>query len=109
MYNSETEVLFPLRFAEELVDLRDDEWKKLVKFIISDQASRTDRVAFILFMVRLNGCVGCNADSYRAMRGCITCARLAIKRYKSGDDDLIHVFEQAKNEIVSFYAKKNFD
>ena len=106
MYNSETEILFPLRLASVLSDLRGDDWRSLTEQVSGGKATRSEKIAFVLMMIRLNGCVGCNADSYRAMRGCAACARLTIRRYRNSDQELMHLYEQARNEAEIFIAKQ---
>jgi hypothetical protein len=106
MYNSETEILFPLRLASVLSDLRGDDWRLLTEQVSGGNATRSEKIAFVLMMIRLNGCVGCNADSYRAMRGCSACARLTIRRYRNSDQELMHLYEQARNEAEIFIAKQ---
>lgn len=105
MYNSDTELLFPLRVAESLGTMRDDEWQDLVEQVISPNAELIDQMGFVLMMVRLDGCVGCNADSFRAMKGCTLCARQNIRRYRGSDENLVELFQQAKNEVISFLEK----
>jgi hypothetical protein len=109
MYNSETEILFPLRLASVLSDLRGDDWKLLTEQVSGGMATRSEKIAFVLMMIRLNGCIGCNADSYRAMRGCAACARLTIRRYRNSDHELLHLYEQAKNDAEIFIAKQTND
>ncbi len=99
MYNSDTEVIFPLRAVPFLKGLRGPEWDQLIDFILSDQVKQQEQLAFILMVVRLVGCSGCNADSFRAMRGCTKCAQQSIKRYRGEDQDLIKLYEKTKQEI----------
>jgi len=106
MYNSETEVLFPLRFSSALADLRDEGWKSLVENVNSSQAPRVVKIGFILMMVRLNGCIGCNADSYRAMKGCTACARQTIRRFRNSEQELLNLYEQARLEAEHFLEKQ---
>ena len=68
-------------------------------------AEETSQVAFSLMMVRLGGCAGCNADSFRAMRGCTHCAQLTIKRYKGSDEDLIQLFAVAHDDVNEYLSK----
>ena len=56
----------------------------------------------MLMMVRLNGCVGCETDSYRAMRGCAACAQQTLRRYKGDDEELLAAFEQALADVRKF-------
>ena len=106
MYNSETEILFPLRLAIFLSDLRGDDWRSLVERVSGNNATRAEKIAFVLMMVRLNGCIGCNADSYRAMRGCSACAHQTIRRYRNSDLELMHLYEQARADAENFIAKQ---
>lgn len=105
MYNSDTELIFPMRVTPTLAFLRDDEWRQLVERVSSSQAPVVDKLAFVLMMVRLNGCVTCNADSFRAMRGCTLCARQAVRRFRGSDQDLIAQFKQSRQEIEKHLEK----
>jgi hypothetical protein len=105
MYNSDTEVVFPLRVVPSLKGLRGPEWDHLIDSVLAEDASQIDQLAFVLMIVRLVGCSGCNADSFRAMRGCTKCAQQSIKRFRGDDTDLIRLFEKAKQEFIS--NKKN--
>lgn len=101
MYNSDTEVLFPLRAIPELRGIRGSEWDNLIELIISDQVKEIEKLAFVLMIVRLVGCGGCNSDSFRAMRGCTKCAQQSIRRFRGEDIDLIKLYEKAKIEIMN--------
>lgn len=107
MYNSDTELLFPLRVASSLSSMRGAEWQALIERVASPQAELSDQMGFVLMMVRMDGCVGCNADSFRAMKGCTLCARQNIRRFRGNDKDLIELFQQAKREVDLFFDKKN--
>lgn len=101
MYNSDTEVIFPLRAVPFLKGIRGPEWDQLIDYILSDQVKQIEQLAFILMVVRLVGCSGCNADSFRAMRGCTKCAQQSIKRYRGDDQDLLNLFEKTKLEVLN--------
>jgi hypothetical protein len=101
MYNSDTEVLFPLRSIPELRGIRGPEWDKLIELILSDQVEEIEQLAFVLMIVRLVGCSGCNSDSFRAMRGCTKCVQQSIRRFRGEDQDLIKLYEKAKTEIAN--------
>lgn len=105
MYNSDTEILFPLRVVPSLADARSAEWQALTERISNPDASRAEKIGFVLMMIRLNGCIACNADSFRAMRGCTQCARQTLRRFRSPDKDLLELFEAAKVEAEQFLAK----
>lgn len=102
MYHSDTEILFPMRVAPNLGDLRERKWRRLVKKVTNAKDASINQLAFSLLLIRLNGCMTCHTGSYRAMRGCTICATQVIKRFKGDDDDLLYHFEQAKVDISRF-------
>jgi len=107
MYNSDTEILFPLRVAGNLSDLRGPEWSSLVDRIGEPTASKSEKIGFVLMMIRLNGCIACNADSFRAMRGCTQCTRQTIRRYRSADNELLDLFHSAVVEAEQYILKQD--
>jgi hypothetical protein len=56
----------------------------------------------MLMMIRLNGCLECETDSYRAMRGCDACALQTLRRYKGSDSDLLNKFDEALQDIREY-------
>jgi hypothetical protein len=106
MYNSDTELLFPTRVIASLGGLRSEPWRILIEKISGQGALPIDQEAFVLMMVRLGGCIGCNADSFRAMRGCTACARQTIRRFKGGDQDLVELFNQSSREMEGYLQKR---
>jgi len=56
----------------------------------------------MLMMIRLDGCMCCETDSYRAMRGCGACAHQTLRRYKGTDAELLGLFEIALQEVRAF-------
>jgi hypothetical protein len=107
MYNSDTEVLFPSRVIPSLRDLHGEEWSTLVEHISSAKATPAERDAFVLMMVRMCGCVACNADSFRAMRGCSQCSRQTARRFRGGDHEIVEQYRQAYNEVEAYLQKKS--
>lgn len=105
MVNSDTEVLFPLRVVPLLADLQGDAWQSLIAHIQSADATPAERHAFVLLMVRVSGCVGCNADSFRAMRGCTQCARQSVRRFRGGDQEIVEQYHQLEKEVEMFQRK----
>jgi hypothetical protein len=69
-------------------------------YVMQQPENHPDVLAFSLLMIRLDGCLTCQADSYRAMRGCTACAQQTIVRFKGTDDDLQHMWEIARAEIT---------
>lgn len=105
MYNSDTELLFPLRVIPELRSLRGEIWAQLVDKVSASDADLLDQLAFVLVMVRLGGCIPCNADSFRAMRGCTQCARQTVRRFKGSDQELVSQFQAARREVANHMQK----
>jgi hypothetical protein len=102
VYQSDTEILFPMRVAPLLRDLRGPVWRSLVDSAWLAADASLEQLAFTLLLVRLDGCLTCHTDSYRAMRGCTTCATQAIKRYRGSDEDLALLFESAKEDVAAY-------
>jgi hypothetical protein len=107
MYNSDTELLFPMRIIPSLGSMRSQEWQHLIAELSADNAGQADLLAFVLMMVKLGGCVGCNADSYRAMRGCTQCARQTVRRFRGSDKELIEQFTQSRRDVDFYLTKHN--
>jgi len=106
MYNPDTEVLFPLRVLPSLRSLHGDEWRSLIDHIRSEESLCEERYAFVLMMVRMCGCTGCNSDSFRAMRGCTQCARQSVRRFKGSDREILEQYRAMKREIDTYLAKQ---
>jgi hypothetical protein len=105
MYNPETEVLFPSKAIGSLLKLRSKTWQDLANQVDAQPVQSSEQTAFVLMMVKIDGCVTCNVDSFRAMRGCPACAQLNIKRYKGTDEDLLHLYQQALKDANVYFAK----
>ena len=95
-------LMFPNNVIPSLKKLRGPEWEALVDRVMGLTEFHDETLAFMLMMVRLNGCVGCETDSYRAMRGCAACVHQTLRRYKGQDAELIAVFEQALLDVRKF-------
>ncbi len=105
MYNSDTELLFPTRVIPTLCDMRGETWQDLIRRVTDTKVDPAAESAFVLMMVRMGGCVSCDADSFRAMRGCTQCARQTIRRFRGSDQDLVDQFEQAERDVRAFLHK----
>jgi hypothetical protein len=101
-YHSDTEILFPMRVAPELRSLRGDVWRGLVDRACQAGEGSVDQLAFSLLMIRLNGCLTCHTDCYRAMRGCTLCATLAVRRFRGSDEELAELYEAAQHEMLDY-------
>lgn len=106
MYNSDTDLLFPPRVIPTLRDLRGKEWRDLIDRVLEQDPTALDRLAFVLFMVRLGGCTSCQADSFRAMQGCTMCVNQTVRRYRGSDHELIKLYKDAQTEVARFLSKE---
>ncbi|MCA9913383.1 MAG: hypothetical protein KC496_08530, partial [Anaerolineae bacterium] len=61
------EILFPAHVIPSLQNLRGEPWRKLVELIAPLSEKDERKLAFMLMMIRLNGCMACETDSFRAM------------------------------------------
>jgi hypothetical protein len=107
MLSNDTDFLFPPKIIPTLRDLRGDDWRRLVDHVVEVPADALERLAFVLMMVRLAGCLTCQADSYKAMRGCTNCATLTVRRYKGDDLELLQSVEIAKLDVRGYLEKNN--
>jgi hypothetical protein len=98
-FASRTELLFPPRLIPDLKDLRGEAWRELVEHIASLPETHPDTLAFCLMMIRLNSCLNCVSGSYRFMRGCELCSQQTIARFQGTDEELIELYEQAKEDL----------
>lgn len=106
MNNPDTELLFPMRVIPSLIDLRGDGWQQLVANASGANENNAGKIAFSALIIKLAGCMGCSADSFRALRGCTQCSKLVIKRYKGSDEDLIKLYDDSLIEIKSQLEKR---
>ena len=74
MYTN-NEIMFPHHVIPTLRKLRGPKWRALVERILKLPETHEETLAFMMMMIRVNGCMACETDSYRAMRGCMACAQ----------------------------------
>jgi hypothetical protein len=96
------DLLFPSYAIEPLRNLRGERWESLICSLLQQDPISIERIAFVLFMVRLSGCTSCQSDSFRAMRGCVICASNTIKRYKGNDQSLLDLYDEAKRDLIEY-------
>ncbi|MFC1959970.1 hypothetical protein ACFLYO_04605 [Chloroflexota bacterium] len=99
LYQNDTDLLFPPRVIASLAGLRGPEWQRFVSDLSNTPENDPKVLGFMLVMVRLNGCMTCYADSYRAMRGCTLCAQQAVARFKGTDQELLQQWTRACQDI----------
>ena len=107
--NSDTELIFPLRLIPELRDLRGKPWQILIDHLCSDNVTIPDQLGFGLLMVELGSCNTCNSYSFRAMRGCATCAASAVQRFRGTDEALIALYQNKRSQMLSYLENNKID
>jgi hypothetical protein len=107
--NSDTELLFPLRLIPDLRELRGEKWRDLIDHLVSEQASVEEELGFALLMVELCSCTSCNSYSFRAIRGCTTCATSTIQRYRGSDEELIKRYTEKRNEMAAYLSSRKVE
>jgi len=107
MPGNSVDLLFPSKAIESLMDIRGEEWKRLVNSLNDLESTNSGRIALVLMMVRIGGCVSCQSDSFRAMRGCILCSTTSIKRFKGSDKSLLDLYTEAKKDVVKYMKEVN--
>ena len=106
MQENGADLLFPPQVISGLRNLRGSTWQELVDRVNNLEYLAEDRLAFVLMMVYLGGCITCQADSYKAMRGCALCSTLTVKRFRGNDQDLMEKFSESKIELKR-YSKED--
>jgi ABC-type microcin C transport system permease subunit YejB len=101
-------LMFPYHVIPEIKTARGPAWKTLVERIALLPETSDETLALMLTMVRINGCMNCETDSYRAMRGCAACAIQILRRYKGDDNELIEQYEQALKEVRQFARSRSY-
>jgi hypothetical protein len=101
-----SELLFPPYAIAPLQGLRGPEWDDLVVRVAALPETHPESLAFSLMMMRLDGCLTCETDSYKAMRGCVQCAIQTIRRFKEDDEDLLQLYKEAQADVDA-YLKEN--
>jgi len=101
----DSEILFPSRCIPQLRNLRGEKWARLVDHVVRLPDQHEDVLGFSLMMIRLSSCLTCDLDSYRASLGCCTCARRTVSGFKGSDDDIIRLFEEAREEVRQYLAR----
>ena len=97
--HTKAELLFPAHLIPSLRDLRGEEWRSLVDRLAALAETHPDSLAFVLMMIELDGCLKCNSNNYKFLRGCYLCATQTIQSYKGSDQDLLGLYNKAKQEL----------
>jgi len=100
-----TEIMFPNHVIPLLRDVCGAEWRKLVERVAGLDDAHPERLAFSLMMIRLDGCLDCEADSFRAMRGCAACALQTVRRYRNNEKEILKLYKSALKDVTEYLAK----
>jgi len=95
------EFLFAHWAVPALADLRGARWRDLTTRVARLPSTHPDSLAFALTMVRVNGCVNCDARRYRERGGCANCARFVLTTLnKENEASLLARYRAAQKEIA---------
>ncbi|NDJ34645.1 MAG: hypothetical protein GYB64_08240 [Chloroflexi bacterium] len=106
---TDNELLFPNYVIPMLRDLRGEEWRELVDAVVELPDDDPRVLGFVLMMIRLDGCMDCETDSYRAMRGCALCATQTLRRFKGSDEDLLAAYHTALADVEAWLEVQRSD
>jgi len=96
-----TEFLFAHWAVLELKELRGARWRELVTRIGGLSSTHPDSLAFALLMVRVNGCINCDARRYRERGGCANCTRFVLMSLsRFSEAELLTRYRAAQKEIA---------
>jgi len=98
--HTKAELLFPAHLIPSLRELRGEEWQGLVDRVSTLPETHPDSLAFVLMMIELDGCLRCNSNNYKFLRGCYLCATQTIQSYKGSDRYLLDLYERMKIELT---------
>ncbi len=96
------DLLFPPETLPHLRYIRGESWQALVERVVGLPEDHPEALALSLLMIRLAGCLSCETDSYRAMRGCTPCARQTLRRFKGSDSELTRRYRDALDNVLSY-------
>ena len=102
----QTEILFPPRVIPMLREACGPEWRRLVEKVATLEETHPESLAFSLMMIRLDGCLECETDSFRAMRGCPACALQTVRRYRGKERELVRLYQAALKDVRGYLASQ---
>jgi len=97
--HAKAELLFPAHLIPALRDLRGEEWRELVDRVAALPETHPDCLAFVLMMIELDGCMKCNSNNYKFLRGCYLCATQTVQSFKGSDRELLDMYRKSKKEL----------
>lgn len=102
---TKNELLFSYYAIPALQNLRGEAWREMVDRVMNVPEGHELSLALMLLMVRLNSCLTCETDSYRAMRGCEACAVQTLRRFKGTDAELLRQYQAALEDVRTHMRK----
>jgi len=106
MYNNDADFIFPSWVIKELEHQKSDEWQKLVLNVLTHEQDSEVHLGFVFLMAKLNNCNTCNADSFRALKGCKECSLQTLRRLDYSEKKILNEYDKAKNQIQNFIDKE---
>jgi len=97
--HTKAELLFPAQLISSLRELRGEEWRALVERVAALPETHLDSLAFVLMMIELDGCLKCNSNNYKFLRGCYLCAQQTVQSFKGADSELLELYARARQEL----------
>ncbi len=97
--HAKADLLFPAHLINSLRGLRGEEWRMLVDRVAALPETHPDSLAFVLMMVELNGCLRCNSNNYKFLRGCFLCATQTVQSFKGSDRELLDMYGRAQQAL----------
>lgn len=96
---SDNEILFPHYAIPALRNTRGGRWAQLVDELEDKPETSPEILGLMSLMIDLNGCLTCETDSFRAMRGCTACAKQTLRRCKDSDEDLLRCYQACMTQM----------
>lgn len=96
---TKAELLFPAHLIPSLRELRGPEWQDLVDRVTQLPETDPDSLAFVLMMIELDGCMKCNSNNFKFLRGCFLCATQMVQSFKGTDEELLDMYGKAQIQI----------
>lgn len=106
---ADNELMFPPYAIPQLQEARGEKWKELVERVMVLPEDDPRALALSLTMIRLDGCMNCETDSYRAMRGCVPCALQSLRRFKGTDEDLLERYNTALEDVQAYLEEAGIE
>lgn len=99
IYQDESQMIFADWMVSSLDTFGVPLWQNFFEQVSESPSDSLERKAFVLMIAKLDSCETCNADSFRALRGCVRCVEQNISRMREKPQELLDLFEKAMEEI----------